>query len=157
MNSNWSYSPEAFNSGQNRWFSVPFGLEIWWMTLKNNRTPLLCYFKLCASFQSDMNSNWRYSPETAQLDFDHCDFDLWPLTLKFCMNILSLVITSGNVIMIWWWKHSKKCVTDRQTDGRTDSSALRAAWSQIKKYNNALLFCLLYIIYKKTTGINNPP
>ena len=27
-------------------------LEIWWMTLKNNRAPLLCDVKLCASFQS---------------------------------------------------------------------------------------------------------
>ena len=27
-------------------------LEIWWMTLKNNRAPLLCCFKLCASFHS---------------------------------------------------------------------------------------------------------
>ena len=27
-------------------------LDIWWMTLKNNRAPLLCYVKLCASFQS---------------------------------------------------------------------------------------------------------
>ena len=30
----------------------PCDLEIWWMTLKNNRAPLLCYIKLCASFQS---------------------------------------------------------------------------------------------------------
>ena len=27
-------------------------LQIWWMTLKNNRAPLLCYFKLCVSFHS---------------------------------------------------------------------------------------------------------
>ena len=27
-------------------------LKIWWMTWKNNRAPLLCYFKLCASFHS---------------------------------------------------------------------------------------------------------
>ena len=27
-------------------------LEIWRMTLKNNRAPLLCYFKLCAPFRS---------------------------------------------------------------------------------------------------------
>ena len=27
-------------------------LEIWWMTLENNRAPLLCYFKLCAAFRS---------------------------------------------------------------------------------------------------------
>ena len=31
---------------------VPCDLEIWWMTLKNNRAPLLCCFKLCASFHS---------------------------------------------------------------------------------------------------------
>ena len=34
-----------------RFFS-PCDLEIWWMTLKNNRAPLLCYIKLCASFPS---------------------------------------------------------------------------------------------------------
>ena len=27
-------------------------LEIWRMTLQNNRAPLLCYFKLCASFHT---------------------------------------------------------------------------------------------------------
>ena len=29
----------------------PCDLEIWWMTLENNRAPLLYYIKLCASFQ----------------------------------------------------------------------------------------------------------
>ena len=33
-------------------FFTPCDLEIWRMTLKNNRAPLLCYFKLCASFRS---------------------------------------------------------------------------------------------------------
>ena len=33
-------------------FFVPCDLEIWPMTLKNNRAPLLCYYKLCASFHS---------------------------------------------------------------------------------------------------------
>ena len=45
-------SPETLNSGQNQRFCVPCDLEIWWMTLKNNRAPLLCYFKLCAAFRS---------------------------------------------------------------------------------------------------------
>ena len=36
----------------NRRFFSPCDLEIWWMTLKNNRAPLLYYFKLCASFRS---------------------------------------------------------------------------------------------------------
>ena len=33
-------------------FCVLCDLEIWRMTLKNNRAPLLCYFKLCVSFHS---------------------------------------------------------------------------------------------------------
>ena len=33
-------------------FFEPCDLAIWLMTLKNNRAPLLCYFKLCASFRS---------------------------------------------------------------------------------------------------------
>ena len=36
----------------NRRFFSPCDLEIWWMTQKNNRAPLLCYFKLFASFRS---------------------------------------------------------------------------------------------------------
>ena len=52
MNSNWSYSPKTPNLGQIRWFLEPCDLEIWRMTLKNNRAPLQCYFKLCASFRS---------------------------------------------------------------------------------------------------------
>ena len=38
--------------GSNSMILEPYDLEIWRMTLKNNRTPLLCYFKLCASFRS---------------------------------------------------------------------------------------------------------
>ena len=52
MNSNWSYSPETPNLGQIRRFLEPCDLEIWCMTLKNNRAPLLCYFKLYTSFRS---------------------------------------------------------------------------------------------------------
>ena len=51
MNSNWIYTPETLNSGRNRQFFVPCDLAIWWMTLENNRAPLLYYIKLCASFQ----------------------------------------------------------------------------------------------------------
>ena len=52
MNSSWIYSPETLNSGQNWRLFVQSDLEIRQITFKNNRTPLLCYFKLCASFQS---------------------------------------------------------------------------------------------------------
>ena len=52
VNSNLNYSPETPNLGQIRRFLELCDLEIWWMTLKNNRAPLLCYFKLCAAFRS---------------------------------------------------------------------------------------------------------
>ena len=40
------------NLGQIRQFLKPCDLEIWQMSLQNNRAPLLCYFKLCASFHT---------------------------------------------------------------------------------------------------------
>ena len=52
MNWNWSYSPETPNLGQIQRFLEPCDPDISWMTLKNNRAALLCYFKLCASFRS---------------------------------------------------------------------------------------------------------
>ena len=44
-------------------FFVPCDLEIWQMTLKNNRAPLLCYFKLSASFYSHL---WIQNGVTAR-------------------------------------------------------------------------------------------
>ena len=45
-------SGKKTNLGQIRRFLELFDLEIWSMTLKNIRAPLLCYFKLYASFRS---------------------------------------------------------------------------------------------------------
>ena len=88
VNSNWNYSPEMLDSGQNRRLFVPCDLEIW-MTLKNNRTPLLCYFlqALCIISKPSVNSSWSYSPETLdsgqnrQLFFP-CNLEIWRMTLK---------------------------------------------------------------------------
>ena len=75
-----------------------------------------------------VNSNWSYGPETAKWGHDLCDLDLWPLTLNFYMDIMSV---NGNNS----WKFqddmmtgtlSKMCdsrtdrQTDRQTNGQTD-------------------------------------
>ena len=84
---NLSYSPETPNLGQIQQFLEPCDLEIWRMTLKNNRAPLLCYFKLCASFHRLVNSNWSYSPETPNLGqirrfLEPCDLEIWRMTLK---------------------------------------------------------------------------
>ena len=93
---NLSYSPETPNLGQIWRFLEPCDLEIWRMTLKNNRSSLLCYFKLCASFRSHW---WIQSGVTVRkrpiwVKFDDFQshltlkFDGWPWTRQ-----------------IWWiWK-----------------------------------------------------
>ena len=62
-------------------------------------------------------------------------FDLWPWPFAWTL-LWELVITPKNFMMIRWWEHSQKGVTDRQTDGQTDgqteNTICRAAWSQLK-------------------------
>ena len=60
----------------------PCDLAIWRMTLKNNRAPLLCYFKLCASFCSHW---WNQSGVTVRKRPSWVKFDdfLSRVTLKF--------------------------------------------------------------------------
>ena len=74
-----------------------------------------------------MNWNWSYSPETVKLGVDLCDLDLWPWPFAWT-SLLSLVITPENFIMIRWWEHGEKGVTD----GQTDWTSHIAAWSQLK-------------------------
>ena len=81
-----AYSPETPNLGQKRWCFVACDLEIWWMTLENKRAPLLCYFKLYASFRSH---RWIQAGVTVQkrpiwvkiddlLSRVTLQFDVWP-------------------------------------------------------------------------------
>ena len=138
MNSNWSYSPETPNLGQIRRLFEPCDLEIWRFTLKNNRAPLLSNIKLGASFhhhmwiQTGVTVRKRLSWVLTSVTFT---FDLWPWPFAWT-SLLSLVITPENFMMIRWWEHSEKGVTDRQTDRqtdrRTDWTIHRAAWSQLK-------------------------
>ena len=44
--------PSNLKFDSNRQFFRPCDHQIWWMTLQNNRAPVLCYLKLCASFRS---------------------------------------------------------------------------------------------------------
>ena len=138
MNSNCSYSPETPNLGQIRRFLEPCDLEIWRMTLKNNRAPLLCCFQLCAWFHCHMwiqtgvrvrkRLSWVLTSVTLT-------FDLWPWPFAWT-SLLTMVITPEIFMMIRWWEHGEKGVTDRQTDGQTDrqteNTICRAAWSQLK-------------------------
>ena len=55
-------SPETPNLGQNQWCFVPCDLEIWWMTLENNRASLLCCFKLCAGVYTKFSGRLSEEP-----------------------------------------------------------------------------------------------
>ena len=135
-------SPETPNLGQICRFLEPCDLEIWRMTLKNNRAPLLSIIKLYASFHHRM---WIQTRVTVRkwlswvLTSVTLTFNLWPWPFAWT-SLLSLVITPENFMMIWWWEHGEKGVTDGQTDrwtdgqtdGRTDWTSDIAAWSQLK-------------------------
>ena len=66
----------------NHRFFSPCDLEIWWMTQKNNRAPLLCYLKLFASFHSHW---WIQTGVTVRkpLIWVNIDAFLSRVTLKF--------------------------------------------------------------------------
>ena len=100
----------------------PCDLEIWRMTLKNNRAPLLSIIKLYASFHHHV---WIQSRVTVRkrlswvLTSVTLTFDLWPWPFAWTSR-LSFVITLENFMMIRWWEHGEKGVTDGGTDGQTD-------------------------------------
>ena len=109
-------------SGSNSTILARCDLEIWRMTLKNNRAPLLSNIKLYVSFHHHMwiqigvtvrkRLSWVVTSVTLT-------FDLWPRPFAWTLP-WSVVITPENFMMIRWWKHSQKGVTDGQTDRRTD-------------------------------------
>ena len=88
VNSNWSYSPETPNLRQIGRFLEPCDLEIWWMTLQNNRAPLLCYFKLCASFHThwwiQIGVTVRKRSIRVKIDdfLEPYDLEIWRMTLQ---------------------------------------------------------------------------
>ena len=140
MNSIWSYSPETPNLGQIRRFLAPCDLEIWRMTLINNRAPLLSNIKLYVSFHHHM---WIQTGVTVQKRLSWVvtsvtlTFDLLPWHFAWTLP-WSLVITPEYFMKIRWWEHSQKGMTDGQTDRRTENAIHRAAWSQLKINSHSL-------------------
>ena len=78
---------EMPNLGQIRQFIEPCDLEIWRMTLKNNRAPLQCFFKLCASigaigeFKMELQTEMPNLGQIRQF-LEPCDLEIWRMTLK---------------------------------------------------------------------------
>ena len=113
------------------WWKSTIFLAVWLWNLTDDLeeqygTSSKQHQALCIISSPYVNSNWSYGPETAKWGHDLCDLDIWPLTLTFCMVIVSV---NGNNS----WKFqddtmtgtlSKRCArrTGRQTDGRTDGN-----------------------------------
>ena len=72
----------------NHRFFVPCDLEIWWMTLENNRAPLLYYIKLCLSFQIHWWTETEITVRKLSIRvkigdfFVLCDLEIWWMTLE---------------------------------------------------------------------------
>ena len=151
MNSNWSYSPETPNLGQIWRFLELCDLEIRGMTLKNNRAPLLSIIKLNASFHHHM---WIQTGVTVRkrlswvLTSVTLTFDLWPWPFAWT-SLLSLVITPENFMMIRWWEHGEKGVTD----GQTDWTSHIAAWSQLKTIGHLFNATLSFVHHFVAIGV----
>ena len=87
MNSNQRYSPETLNSGHIRRIIVPCDIQIWRMTLKNNRASHQYCFEICASFHSHQ---WVLTGDTVRKRpirvkiafFVPCDLDIWQIMVK---------------------------------------------------------------------------
>ena len=120
------------------------------MTLKNDRAPLRNQFKLCASFRYHLwiqtGVIFRKRPKRTNICFEPCDLDLWPLTLCFCMHIISV---NGN----YSWKFHDDTmmgILRKRYDWRTDRRVLLLGPS-LKKYD------IYTIIYYKKMGISILP
>ena len=81
--------PSNLKLESNLQFFHPCDREIWLMTLQNNRAPLLCYFKLCASFGSHWwIQTWvtvrKRTPNLGQIRrfLEPCDLEIWRMTLQ---------------------------------------------------------------------------
>ena len=76
------------NSGQNLQLFAPCDLEIWQMTLKNNRVPLLCYSSCVHDFIAICEFKLELQSRNGYVEF--WPLWHWPLTLTFCINITSV-------------------------------------------------------------------
>ena len=63
-------------------FFVPYDLEIWWMSSKNNKASRLYYIKLCASFWSHRSTQTWFTVQKRSICVKIGDlFPVWPLNL----------------------------------------------------------------------------
>ena len=113
MNSNWSYSPEMLNSGQNQQFFLSR------VTSKFDRCPWKTIGYLFYSTSSfvhhfkaiSLNSSWSYSPEMLNLGknwwfFVLGDLEIWRMPIGHLCIISKPSLNSNWNYTFTVWKHS---------------------------------------------------
>ena len=134
----------------NHRFFNPCDLEIWWTTPKNNRAPLLCYFKLFVSFRSHW---WNQTGLTARKrpiwvkikDFFYpCDLEIWPMTFKNNRAPLLCYFKLCAAFCSHWWIHTGVTVQKRLIWVKIDDFFYPCdleIWWMTSKNNRAPLLC----------------
>ena len=119
--------------GSNRRYIVLCHYETWQMTSKHNRA--LGYATVTFEFKPELRSRHAKIGAKFVLTSVTFTFDLWPLPFAWT-PLLSIGITPANFIMIHRQEHKRGWQTDgrtdEQTDGKSERSVLRAAWSHLK-------------------------
>ena len=98
----------------------PCDLNIWQMTLKNNRAHLLSYFKLCVSFHSHLSIQNGVTVRKCQIwvnindFFVPCGLEIWRMTLKNTRALLrcsfKLCVSFHNLL----WNQNEVTVRQHQ-------------------------------------------
>ena len=111
VKSNWSYHLEMPNWGKNQVF---FPVWSWNLTddLRNNRAPILCYPKFCASFQSHQWIKTEVAVRKRSIWVKIGDFFV-PYDLEIWCMLLCCLKLSASFHSHWWiqtgvtvWKYS---------------------------------------------------
>ena len=114
---------------------VPCGLELWQMTLNNNKVPLLYYIMLCASFQSH---GWIQTGVTVRKQpiqgqnrrfFVPWDPEIWRMTLKNNRQLSSPTSSfRHNFIAISEFDETRLTVQKRLNCGLTSVTLIFDLW-----------------------------
>ena len=132
------------NLGQYWRFFVPGDLEVWQMTLKINRAPLLYYCKLFVSFSGHIcDFKLEFHSGNAQLRpnwrrFEPCDLESWRMTLKNKGVPLLCYFKRFASLHSHWWIQTR--VTVRRRSIRVQIGNCRV-WRMTSTNNRAHLLC----------------
>ena len=152
----------SFNLWQSWWAHSSNGnLEIWWMTLENNKTPLLYYVKLCMSFQSHGWIQTRVTIRKCSIQVKISDF-FSCVTLKFDRWLWKIIGHLFYATMILWiiskplvnsnWSYSPETLNSGKNWQFFVPCDLEILWITLENIRAPLLYYVKLFDYFKAIG-----